>query len=108
METKEHKNIMEMSEGELGDFIDESLSDFEQKCKGKDKEIIRVIKGSFRMLQLQLNFIKARADLGKYHYIAHMKLIPEDIKKSIMEDVIRQKEEDNLKTFKEMEDLDNV
>lgn len=100
----EEGNIMKMSESELADEIDSMLESLEEKLKGQNKQIVQTIKGAFRMLQLQLNFIKSRADMGVYHYIAHMKCVPEDVKNLIMNDVIKQKDEANEKILREMEE----
>lgn len=102
---KKQQDPFKMSECELADYIDELITHkMEEQKLPKDvskesiyKDIYLHIRIYFRMLQLQLNHIKARADMGKYFFIAFMKHAPEELKDSIIKEVTRLKDEDNLK-----------
>ncbi len=104
------EKVFKMSESELGDYIDEVIT---QKVDNQElpdnvtieavyKDIYKHIRDYFRILQLQLNHIKARTDMSKYFMIAMCRAMSKDKADLIMAEVNKLKDEANKKTMEEI------
>ncbi len=96
----EKENLMKMSESELADYLDKSIYNNSHIGNPNFKDIL----GYFRILQLQLNHIKARADMGKFFMIAMCKAIPKKQSDIIIKEVNRLKKEDDKRILDEIKD----
>ena len=107
---KMEKDVFKMSESELGDYIDEAISSklkdenlpVIDNSKEASRDFYNHIRGYFRILQLQLNHIKVRADMGNYFMIAMCRAMPKDKSDLIMAEVTKLKDEANRKTMEEI------
>lgn len=104
-----NSNIMTMTEQELSDFLDYIMTEklkthcFDDVQRDTFKHLIHY----FRLLQLQLNHIKARADVGKYYAIAITKLgFPEEIRNDIMNLAESLKHAENMKILQQIKDME--
>ena len=95
--------LFKMSEEELADYIDEMLS---HKAENHNTEPVtyKDLRLFSRILQLQLNHIIAKADMGKYFAIAMGSTLPKDMKKAVLDEMERLKDADNDKITKELKD----
>lgn len=104
-----NSNIMTMAEQELSDFLDYSMTEKLKKHCFDDvqRDTFKHLLHYFRLLQLQLNHIKARADVGKYFAIAITKLGHSDvIRDDIIKLAVSLKQEENMKTLQEIKDME--
>ena len=109
---KMEKEIFKMSESELSDYLDVLITQkLEQAIPSNVsietvyKDIYKHIRGYNRILQLQLNHIKARADMGKYFMIVMCRAMPKEQSDLIMAEVTKLKDEDNEKTMAKIRKL---
>ncbi len=98
-----NKDLMKMSEPELADEIDNYLTKVVKDSENESEMI--ALRTAFRMLQLQLNHIKAKVDLSRYFNIILMRELPKEQRDKIMEEINKLKEEDNDKIRKEIEEM---
>ena len=109
LERLKNSNIMTMTEQEISDFLDYSLTEkLNSHCNSEiQKDTFKHLLHYFRLLQLQLNHIKARADIGKYYAIAITKLgFPKEIRNEIMNLAESMKEAENMKILQQIKDME--
>lgn len=98
---------MDLTESQTADYIDYCINEKEEKhCfSPEQKDTMKHIKGYFRMLQLQLNHIKAKYDMAYYFFRLLLSEFPKEKQERLLMELNKLKAEDDKKLFEELEEF---